>query len=144
MHGNLSPGEKLQFCIAFSASVHMSLSALCFLSWHTLLLTTNTNQKTYIPKKRTRLQKQTKRNDLSQKTEIKTHKKTKQTGISYENTLFFFFKILLCCKFVPTLPTPCQSWREIWQDRTITSRLINAEPSVKMAVCTVFCPTYCL
>lgn len=67
-------------------------------------------------------------------------------SLTIENTLVK----MLHQNFALTLHTRCQTWHEIWQNQTITSRLINARPCAKMAKSTVAvrtvdkCGTRCL
>lgn len=53
-----------------------------------------------------------------------------------------FFRFCSAAPRIRTLHTRCQTWREIWANGTVASRLKSAEPCLKMAVSTGFCRTY--
>lgn len=54
----------------------------------------------------------------------------------------YFFRFCAAAPRIRTLHTRCQTWREIWANGTVVSRLKSAEPCLKMAVSTGFCRTY--
>lgn len=78
---------------------------------------------------------------LSMTTKKQKQKKTftLTKGYDYKKSKLLFLEILLCCTTSPhTMRTRCQAWHDL-ANPMVTSRLINAEPYMKMAVCTVFC-----